>query len=160
MSGNVLGLKVESNGITVLEPFDTCLKFSNASGKTNIHFAVSDIVMNFSFSILKLFLAVEEDILAFLRMSSKKVLVICSQFDKVASVNGIPESLLLVSCFAMLVSSKQNFFVCEHQCFHHNFFLPGYNHTYTFWRPQAPSGYAVLGDCLTPRSVYCSFILS
>nr|XP_009413254.1 PREDICTED: uncharacterized protein LOC103994598 isoform X1 [Musa acuminata subsp. malaccensis] len=115
MSGNVLGLKVESNGITVLEPFDTCLKFSNASGKTNIHFAVSDIVMNFSFSILKLFLAVEEDILAFLRMSSKKVLVICSQFDKVASVNG-------------------------------------YNHTYTFWRPQAPSGYAVLGDCLTPRN--------
>ncbi|WOL09557.1 hypothetical protein Cni_G18310 [Canna indica] len=114
-NGNILGLKVESNGITVLEPFDTLFKLSNASGKTNMHCAVSDIVMNFSFSILKLFLAVEEDILAFVRMSSKKVSVICSQFDKVATING-------------------------------------YNHTFAFWRPHAPSGYAVLGDCLTPRN--------
>lgn len=86
INGNILGLKVESNGMRVLEPFDICVKFSNASGKTNIHLAVSDIFMNFSFSILRVFLAVEEDILAFLRMTSKKLTVVCSQFDKVGII--------------------------------------------------------------------------
>jgi vacuolar protein sorting-associated protein 13A/C len=86
MSGNALGLTMESNGIRILEPFDTSIKYSNASGKTNIHLSVSDIFMNFSFSILRLFLAVEEDILAFLRMTSKKMTVVCSQFDKVGTI--------------------------------------------------------------------------
>ncbi|XP_039123130.1 uncharacterized protein LOC120259563 isoform X5 [Dioscorea cayenensis subsp. rotundata] len=115
ISGNVLELKVESNGIRVLEPFDTSVKFSNASEKTNMHLVVSDIFMNFSFSILRLILAVEEDILAFLRMASKKVSVVCSQFDKVG-----------------IIQDSQK------------------DRTYAFWRPRAPSGFAVLGDCLTP----------
>ncbi|XP_043715720.1 uncharacterized protein LOC122664096 isoform X2 [Telopea speciosissima] len=115
MSANAIGLMVESNGVRILEPFDTSIKFSNASGKTNIHLAVSDIFMNFSFSILRLFLAVEEDILAFLRMTSKKVTVPCSQFDKVGTIENS--------------YSKQ---------------------IYTFWRPCAPPGFAVLGDYLTP----------
>lgn len=102
MSGDVLDLKVESNGIRVLEPFDTCVKFSKASGKTHIHLAVSDVFMNFSFSILSLFLAVEEDILAFLRMSSQKVSVVCSQFDKVGTIQSKPDlkfCSLIVFCF-------------------------------------------------------------
>ncbi|KAI6702353.1 hypothetical protein NL676_011489 [Syzygium grande] len=86
MSANALGLTMESNGIRILEPFDTTLNYSNASGKTKIQLSVSDIFMNFSFSILKLFLAVEEDILAFLRMTSKKITVVCSQFDKVGTI--------------------------------------------------------------------------
>ncbi|XP_048140983.1 uncharacterized protein LOC115736923 isoform X3 [Rhodamnia argentea] len=86
MSANALGLTMESNGIRILEPFDTTLNYSNASGKTNIQLSVSDVFMNFSFSILKLFLAVEDDILAFLRMTSKKITVVCSQFDKVGTV--------------------------------------------------------------------------
>lgn len=86
MSASALGLTIESNGLRILEPFDTCIKFSNASGKTNIHLAVTDIFMNFSFSILRLFLAVEEDILAFLRMTSQKVTVLCSQFDNVGTI--------------------------------------------------------------------------
>ncbi|XP_042486677.1 uncharacterized protein LOC122066914 [Macadamia integrifolia] len=86
MHANAIGLTMESNGIRVLEPFDTSIKFSNDSGKTNIHVAVSDIFMNFSFSILRLFLAVEEDILEFLRMTSKKVTVPCFQFDKVGTI--------------------------------------------------------------------------
>ncbi|KAK9984845.1 hypothetical protein SO802_034370 [Lithocarpus litseifolius] len=86
MSANALGLTMESSGIRILEPFDTSVKYSNASGKTNIHLFVSDIFMNFSFSILRLFLAVEEDILAFLRMTSKKMTVICSQFDKIGTI--------------------------------------------------------------------------
>ncbi|KAJ0970742.1 hypothetical protein J5N97_018701 [Dioscorea zingiberensis] len=114
ISGNVLELKVESNGIRVLEPFDTCVKFSNASGKTNIHLVVSDVFMNFSFSILRLILAVEEDIMAFLRMASKKVAVVCSQFDKIGIIQD---------------SHKDR--------------------TFAFWRPRAPSGFAILGDCLT-----------
>ncbi|KAH7549714.1 hypothetical protein JRO89_XS13G0070800 [Xanthoceras sorbifolium] len=86
MTANALGLMMESNGIRILEPFDTSIKYSNASGKTNIHLSVSDIFMNFSFSILRLFLAVEEDILAFLRMTSKKMTIVCSQFDKVGII--------------------------------------------------------------------------
>ncbi|KAK7309084.1 hypothetical protein RJT34_05549 [Clitoria ternatea] len=86
MSADVLGLTMESNGIRILEPFDTSLKFSNASGKTNIHLSVSDIFMNFTFSILRLFLAVEDDILAFLRMTSKKMTIVCSHFDKVGTI--------------------------------------------------------------------------
>ncbi|GAV77402.1 PH domain-containing protein/DUF946 domain-containing protein/DUF1162 domain-containing protein/Chorein_N domain-containing protein, partial [Cephalotus follicularis] len=86
MTANSIGLTMESNGIRILEPFDTSVKYSNASGKTNIHVSVSDVFMNFSFSILRLFLAVEEDILAFLRITSKKLTVICSQFDKVGTI--------------------------------------------------------------------------
>ncbi|BFG31191.1 hypothetical protein CerSpe_174650 [Prunus speciosa] len=86
MNANVLGLTMESNGFTILEPFDTSVKYSNASGKTNIHLSASDVFMNFSFSILRLFLAVEDDILAFLRTTSKKMTVVSSQFDKIGTI--------------------------------------------------------------------------
>lgn len=89
MTANVLGLAMESNGIRILEPFDTSLTYSNASGKINIHISVSDIFMNFSFSILRLFLAVEEDILTFLRTTSKKMTFVCSQFDKVGTIRSM-----------------------------------------------------------------------
>ena len=96
-SANALGLTMESNGIRILEPFDTSVHYSNASGKTNIHLSVSDIFMNFSFSILRLFLAVEEDIVAFLRMTSKKMTVVCSQFDKVGTIKSMPSHFY--SCY-------------------------------------------------------------
>ncbi|WCJ20748.1 hypothetical protein M5689_002962 [Euphorbia peplus] len=86
MTANALGLTMESNGIRILEPFDASVNYSNASGKTNIHLSVSNIFMNFTFSILRLFLAVEEDILAFLRMTSKQITVTCSEFDKVGTI--------------------------------------------------------------------------
>ncbi|KAK8676611.1 hypothetical protein V6N13_142185 [Hibiscus sabdariffa] len=86
MTANALGLTMESNGINILEPFDTSIKYSNSSGKTNIHLSVSDIFMNFSFSILRLFLAAEEDILAFLSTTSKEMTVDCSQFDRVGTI--------------------------------------------------------------------------
>lgn len=89
MTADVLGLMMESNGITILEPFDTSIKYSNASGKTNIHLMVSDVFMNLTFNILRLFLAVEEDILAFLRMSSRKITVTCSEFDKVGTIKSM-----------------------------------------------------------------------
>ncbi|XP_060207492.1 uncharacterized protein LOC132635217 [Lycium barbarum] len=86
VNANVLGLTMESNGVRIVEPFDTSVKFSKASGKSKIQLAVSDIFMNFSFSILRLFLAVEDDILAFLRTTSKKMTVVCSEFDKVGTI--------------------------------------------------------------------------
>lgn len=85
MSADALGFTMETNGIRILEPFDTSMCYSNAAGKTNMKLIVSDIYMNFSFSILRLFLAVEDDILAFLRMSSKKLTVVCSEFDKIGT---------------------------------------------------------------------------
>ncbi|KAF8689392.1 hypothetical protein HU200_041935 [Digitaria exilis] len=117
MNGNILGLKMESNGIRVIEPFDMSVKYSNASGKTNLHLLVSEVYMNFSFSILRLFLAVEEEISAFLRMSSKKMSLECYQFDKVATVQGNTN-----------------------------------DQVFSFWRPRAPSGYAIFGDYLTPMN--------
>eukprot|EP01018_Ginkgo_biloba_P007916 Gb_35998 [translate_table: standard] len=116
LNANTLGLTVEaSSGVRVVEPFDTFVKFSKVSGKTNIHITISDVFTNFSYSILQLFIRLEEDILSFLRMTSKKVTVVCSQFDKIwADQRDSP------------------------------------NQKYAFWRPQAPSGFAVLGDCLTP----------
>lgn len=103
MTANVLGLSMESNGIRILEPFDTSMTYSNASGKTNIHISVSDIFMNFSFSILRLFLAVEEDILAFLRMTSKKMTVVCSQFDKVGTIRSMLRFYLAFPSFRVYV---------------------------------------------------------
>ncbi|KAL0296337.1 UNVERIFIED_CONTAM: hypothetical protein Sradi_6685800 [Sesamum radiatum] len=88
MSAEALGLTMESNGITILEPFDASIKISNASGKTSIQLVASDIFMNFSFSIFRLFLALEED--------------------------------------------------------------PVSDQVYAFWRPRAPTGFAVLGDYVTP----------
>lgn len=89
MNASALGFTMESNGIKILEPFDTFLKFSNASGKTNIHATVSDIFMNFSFSILRLFIAVEDDILAFLRKTSNKMTIMCSEFDKIGTIKSM-----------------------------------------------------------------------
>ncbi|GAB2263603.1 hypothetical protein Droror1_Dr00025737 [Drosera rotundifolia] len=86
MTANALGFTMESNGIRILEPFDSSVKYSRVSGKTNIHLSVSDILMNFSFSVLRLFLAVEEDLLAFLRTTSKKMTTSCSEFDKVGLI--------------------------------------------------------------------------
>lgn len=86
MTANILGLTMESSGVRILEPFDTSIKFSKVAGETNIHLSASDIFMNFSFSILRLFLAVQEDILSFLRITSRKMTVSCSEFDKVAVV--------------------------------------------------------------------------
>ncbi|KAG9452487.1 hypothetical protein H6P81_005391 [Aristolochia fimbriata] len=115
MSANVMGLMMESEGVRIIEPFDTCVNYSSIFGKTNIHLVVSDIYMNYSFSILRFFLAVEEDILAFLRMTSKKVTFVCSDFVKVGVVQDLKS-----------------------------------NRVCAFWRPRAPPGFAVLGDCLTP----------
>ncbi|GAB2273666.1 hypothetical protein Dimus_008448 [Dionaea muscipula] len=86
MTANALGFTMESNGIRILEPFDSFVKYSRVAGKTNIHLSISNIFMNFSFSVLHLFLAVEEDILAFLRTSSKKMTARCSEFDKVGLI--------------------------------------------------------------------------
>lgn len=86
LTANALGLTMESNGVRILEPFDTSIKFSKVAGEMNIHLSSSDIFMNFSFSILRLFLAVQEDFLSFLRLTSRKMTVSCSEFDKVAVV--------------------------------------------------------------------------
>ncbi|CAH8391411.1 unnamed protein product [Eruca vesicaria subsp. sativa] len=86
MNAHTLGLTMESNGVKILEPFDTSVKYSSVSGKTNIQLSVSNIFMNFSFSILRLFIAVEEDILSFLRMTSRKMTVVCTEFDKIGII--------------------------------------------------------------------------
>lgn len=89
MSAHTLGLSMESNGVKILEPFDTSVKYSSVSGTTNIELSVSNIFMNFSFSILRLFIAVEEDILSFLRMTSRKMTVVCTEFDKVGIIRSM-----------------------------------------------------------------------
>lgn len=112
MTVNALGLTMESNGIRILEPFDMSIKYSNASGKTNIHLAVSDIFMNFSFSILRLFLAVEEDILAFLRTASKEMTVVCSQFDRVGKIISMLRYTWFLCCPAHTWCLLYNIYIC------------------------------------------------
>jgi len=149
MSADLLGLTMESNGIRILEPFDTSLKYSNASGRTNIHLSISDIFMNFTFSILRLFMAVEDDILAFLRMTSKKMTIVCSHFDKVGRIKGM---FIILYLFFILVNELTNV-VWKTGLIHFFFILHAdsqTDQTYAFWRPHAPPGFAVLGDYLTP----------
>lgn len=116
LNAKALGLTVQaSSGVRVVEPFDTNFKFSKVAGKTNIHVAISDMLTNFSYSILQLFIRLQEDILAFLSTTSRKATVVCSQFKRI----WVDESI-------------------------------SFNQKYAFWRPQAPPGFAVLGDCVTP----------
>lgn len=147
MNAKALGLTMESNGIRILEPFDTTISYSNASGKTNIHLSVSDIFMNFSFSILRLFLAVEEDILAFLRMTGKKMTLVCSQFDKVGRIKGMSAYYVTVlentTCACFLMTDCLFLTLTDRYS----------DQIYAFWRPHAPPGFAILGDYLTPLSV-------
>lgn len=105
MKTKAVGFTMECNGIRILEPFDTTLNYSNASGKTNINLSTSDIYMNFSFSILRLFLAVEEDMMSFLRMTSKKISVVCCEFDKVGTVQS---KLFIVYALTILPFSEAN----------------------------------------------------
>ncbi|EPS74221.1 hypothetical protein M569_00532, partial [Genlisea aurea] len=114
MRAEIHDLTMESNGMKILEPFDVGVEFSNTLTKTVIHLKVTDIFMNFSFSILRLFLDVEDDILSFLSARSKKPTVLCSEFDQIGKIR------------------SQS------------------GHVYAFWRPRAPTGFAVLGDYLTP----------
>jgi vacuolar protein sorting-associated protein 13A/C len=107
IKGDILGLKMESNGIRVLEPFDASLKYSSASGKTNINLGFSEIDMNFSFSILRLFLAVQDDILSFMQTSSKRATELCSQFDNVATIHGITSILCYELFFSVLPMTQQ-----------------------------------------------------
>lgn len=107
MSAHTLGLTMESNGVKILEPFDTSVKYSSACGRTNIRLSVSNIFMNFSFSILRLFIAVEEDILSFLRMTSRKMTVVCSEFDKIGTIRSMSSYCRNFSfkfCYLVLIS--------------------------------------------------------
>lgn len=99
--GDILGLKMESNGIRVLEPFDASLQYSSTSGRTYMNLGLSEIYMNFSFSILRLFLAVQDDILSFMQTASKKATELCSQFDNVATIHGTASNLC--TCYLMFL---------------------------------------------------------
>ncbi|KAJ7562087.1 hypothetical protein O6H91_03G054700 [Diphasiastrum complanatum] len=84
LDAQVKGLTIESHsGVIVLEPVDLTVKYANVSGKQNIHLAVMDVITNFSFSIIQLILKLQEDVLSFLRITSKQISVECSQFDKI-----------------------------------------------------------------------------
>ena len=150
MNANALGLTMESNGIRILEPFDTSISYSNASGKTNIHLSVSDIFMNFSYSILRLFLAVEEDILAFLRMTGQKMTLVCSQFDKVGRIKSMQHFFIILFHLTPKMSSVLH---TDDSLFGTKMSGPYGDQIYAFWRPHAPHGFAILGDYLTPLLV-------
>jgi vacuolar protein sorting-associated protein 13A/C len=118
LSAKALGLTVEaSNGVRVVEPFDTFFKFSKVAGKASIHVAISYMLRNFSYRILQLFIRLQEDILAFLNTTSRRETVVCSQFNRIWADESI-----------------------------------SFNKKYSFWRPQAPPRFAVLGHCLTPMN--------
>lgn len=94
LSAKALGLTLEaSSGVQVVEPFDTIVIFSKVSRKTNIHIVISDVYINFSYSILHLLSRLQEHILTGLSMKSKKATMMCSQFDNIWA----DESMFLVA---------------------------------------------------------------
>lgn len=106
---------VASSGLNVVEPVDMIVKYSGLSGKQSVQIDFSDIMTNFSFSVLQLIMRLQEDISLFLRITTKQVTVQCYQFDRIWT--------------SETKSAQQHI---------------------TFWRPHAPPGFAVLGDCITP----------
>ncbi|KAE8731960.1 Pleckstrin (PH) domain-containing protein isoform 2 [Hibiscus syriacus] len=137
MNANALGLTMESNGINTLEPFDTSIKYLNSYGKINIHLSVSDILMNISFSILRLFLAVEEDILAFLSTTSKEITVECSQFDRVGTIK-------IFTCQGQTTYKSEGEIKSE-------ILSNGEQESNcSVWFPEAPEGYIALGCVVSP----------
>ncbi|KAH7316123.1 hypothetical protein KP509_21G079300 [Ceratopteris richardii] len=72
-----------STGFNVIEPVNAEVKYSLISGKQDFHITVSDIIANFSFSVLQLIFRLQEDISSFLRITTKQVTVQCYQFDKI-----------------------------------------------------------------------------
>ncbi|KAL2636221.1 hypothetical protein R1flu_007700 [Riccia fluitans] len=118
LNAQVNGLTVEAgSGIHVLEPVDMAVKYSKVSGKQHVHVAMSEVITNFSFSVLQLILRLQTDVMSFLRITSEQTTARCSDFDKIWAED---EGNSGANCI-------------------------------TFWRPRPPPGFAVLGDCLTPR---------
>ncbi|BBN04917.1 vacuolar protein sorting-associated protein 13A/C [Marchantia polymorpha subsp. ruderalis] len=118
LNAQVNGLTIEaSSGIHVLEPVDMGVKYTKVTGKQHIHVDMSEVVTNFSFSILQLILRLQTDVMSFLRITSEQTTVQCSEFDKIWADDDEKSG---ANCI-------------------------------TFWRPRAPPGFAILGDCLTPR---------
>ncbi|MCO5611230.1 hypothetical protein L7F22_065481 [Adiantum nelumboides] len=84
LNAKINGLSVEaSSGLNVVEPVNAEVKYSSVSGKQDFHITLSDILANFSFSVLQLVLRLQEDISSFLRITTKQATVECCQFDKI-----------------------------------------------------------------------------
>jgi vacuolar protein sorting-associated protein 13A/C len=84
LNANLNAFTIESSsGVSVVEPFDATVKYSKVSGKQNIHVSMSEIYTNFSFSILQLILRLQDDVMAFMRITSEQITVECSEFDRI-----------------------------------------------------------------------------
>ncbi|XP_024524741.1 uncharacterized protein LOC9654875 isoform X2 [Selaginella moellendorffii] len=122
MKGDDLEVSAKANnfciqgrrGIYVLEPVDTNCRYSKVSTKQNLHATMSDVVCNLTFSMIQLILKLQEDAQSLILLTSKKIAVECTEFDRI---------------WADEVRSGSS--------------------QITFWRPRAPPGFTVLGDCLT-----------
>lgn len=89
LNAQVNGLTIEaSSGIHVLEPVDMGVKYTKVTGKQHIHVDMSEVVTNFSFSILQLILRLQTDVMSFLRITSEQTTVQCSEFDKIWADDG------------------------------------------------------------------------
>lgn len=84
VNAKINGLSVEaSSGMNVVEPVNAEVKYASVSEKQDFHITISDILVNFSFSVLHLVLRLQEDISSFLRITTKQKTVQCFQFNKI-----------------------------------------------------------------------------
>jgi vacuolar protein sorting-associated protein 13A/C len=157
----VKDLTVEAgSGLLVLEPVDFSWKYTSVSEKTNIILTSSEICIHLSLSVASLMLKLQNQTLAALQFGNINPLVSCTNFKRVwTSPEGtcllvhlvfvgrhIIVFLLYLFCFfAQVVTYPVNLIDRSYIVG----YLPGYN--LTFWRPQAPSNYVILGDCVSSR---------
>lgn len=122
----VKDLTVEAgSGLVILDPVDISGGYTSVKDNTNISIVSTDICIHLSLSVISLALQLQNQTSAALQFGNASPLASCTNFDRV------------------WVSQKDLNLLKGNG--------PGDN--LTFWRPQAPPNYAILGDCVTSRPV-------
>jgi vacuolar protein sorting-associated protein 13A/C len=73
------------------------------AGKQNICAKMTEICINFSFSILHLILRLEDDVMSFMRITSEEMTVECSEFDKIWVSTSESSSPKIYTCMYVCV---------------------------------------------------------
>ncbi|CAI5951576.1 unnamed protein product [Closterium sp. NIES-65] len=123
VKGTVRGLLVETAaGLAVVEPVDAHCERECVAGKTSLELACTDVSLRLPFHSLRLLHRLHADTAAALKLGGGPVAVRCRQFDRIWNSG---------------TDSQEGREGGEGE------------QPITLWRPCAPAGYAILGDCAT-----------
>ncbi|GJP54206.1 hypothetical protein CLOM_g13301 [Closterium sp. NIES-68] len=124
VKATVRGLLVETAaGLAVLEPVDAHCERECVAGKTSLEVACTEVSLRLPFHALRLMQRLHADVTAALKLGGGPVAVRCRQFDRIWK------------------SSRDSNEVAAGGA--------AGGQPITLWRPCAPTGYAIMGDCAT-----------